>query len=117
MNRTLFGIATATLLLSTIIFWWACLVYAAPIPDTYTNDNFWESIHDAPVSFVGTGSGGYYGYTTTGKYFEQLPVVNDLAIRLHRFSIDSAWYYISDQGIIQAETDIIALSIYLGRIG
>jgi hypothetical protein len=53
--------------------------------------------------------------TATGKIFSQYLITNSLDIRLQRFSIDEASYYISDRGIILADSDTVALSIYLSR--
>jgi hypothetical protein len=85
----------------------------AAIPALYTNDNFWSSEHDQPVSFVGDGQGNFYGTTLTGKTFTQTAIENSLNVRIHKFLIDEAFFYITDHGVIKAETDIAALSIYL----
>lgn len=90
------------------------MVFAA-IPAVYTNDNFWTAEHDVPVFFEQDTLGNFFGSTKTGKVFSQTNIQNDLGIRLQKFSIDEAYYYISDQGIIVAETDIEALSIYLTK--
>jgi len=36
-----------------------------------------------------------------------------LNIRLQKFMIDEAFFYVSDRGIINAPSNVIALSIYL----
>jgi hypothetical protein len=87
----------------------------AAIPKTYTNDNFFTSLHDAPVTYWRDSLGNSYGYTARGKYFSQTNVANNSNVRLQKFVIDEAFYYISDRGIIQAESDLAALSIYLIR--
>jgi hypothetical protein len=92
------------------------LLAEASIPNQYTNDNFWTSTHDQPVSFSRDVNGNFSGITKTGKKFEQRIIENTLSVRLQRFSIDQAFFYISDQGIIQADNDTMALSIYLMRI-
>jgi len=38
-------------------------------------------------------------------------------VRLHRFSIDEAYFYISSVGLITAPNDLVALSIYLAQVG
>jgi hypothetical protein len=91
-------------------------VYAA-IPAIYTNENFFTTEHDAPASFTQDSFGNFSGLTISGKLFTQKKVVTDLAVRLHLFTIDQAHFYVSGQGIIQADTDTVALSIYLARIG
>jgi hypothetical protein len=101
---------------ATIVLWCASFVYAfAAIPATYTNDNFLTSTHDAPVMFTQDAAGNFSGYTKSGKTFEQLVIHNGLGVKLHRFMIDEAFFYISDKGIIWAENDTVALSIYLTR--
>jgi len=89
----------------------------AQVPTTYTLENIFSSVHDAPKSFWLDGSGGFAGYTLTGKYFQQQPVVSDVHVSLQRFSIDQAHFYISNFGLINAESDTVALSIYLSRAG
>ena len=89
----------------------------AAIPDTYTNDNFWTSTHDVPVSFWQDELGNFYGLTESGKSFSQGNIANDFNVRLYKFSIDEAFFYVSDQGIIRAADDLHALSIYLTRLG
>jgi hypothetical protein len=86
----------------------------ASIPAFYTNENFWDSTHDMPVSFTVDVQGNVGGFTQTGKRFTQTNVQNSASVRLQRFSIDEAFFYISDKGIIKASSDVEALSIYLG---
>lgn len=81
----------------------------------YTNDNFNTIAHEKPDFFAADGSGGFYGYTETGRPFFQRNITNLYDIRLHRFEIDFAYFYISDKGVIHAEDDLAALSIYLTR--
>jgi hypothetical protein len=78
----------------------------------YSLDNFWTSEHEAPAWFMADGNGGFYGETVAGTPFSQKPVLNNLSIRLHKFAIDDAFFYISDRGAFHAENDIKALSIY-----
>lgn len=78
----------------------------------YTLDNFWTTNHEAPAWFLADGNGGFYGETVAGTPFTQKPILNNLSIRLHKFAIDDAFFYISDRGAFQAENDIKALSIY-----
>ena len=88
----------------------------AQIPATYTNDNFWTSEHDRPVSFSGDGQGNYYGVTETGKSFSQISIENPYQLRIQKFMIDEAFFYITDQGVIKADSDLAALSIYLTKV-
>ena len=85
----------------------------ASIPAVYTNDNIWTSTHDQPVSFEQDQWGNFFGFTKTGKSFSQVNIKNSLNIRLQKFAIDEAFFYVSDRGIITADSDIMALSIYL----
>lgn len=107
----------AILVMSVLILFWCSMqvAEAASIPAVYTNENFWTSPHDQPVSFSRDAAGNFSGRTLTGKIFTQTAVVTDLNIRLHRFAIDEAFFYISNRGIIIAPTDLAATSIYLNR--
>lgn len=87
----------------------------ASIPAVYTNDNIFTSEHDRPVSLTVLGDGSFTGTTATGKVFYQNTIENSLSVRLQRFSIDEAFFYVSDRGIIVAPSDTVALSIYLTR--
>ncbi len=89
----------------------------AAIPLIYTNSTFMTDEHDAPASFTQDSLGNFYGSTVTGKMFSQNIITNSESIRLQRFAIDEAFFYISDRGIIVADSDTIALSIYLTRVG
>jgi hypothetical protein len=84
----------------------------AAIPALYTNDNFWTSEHDKPLSFSVDALGNFEGVTETGKIFRQTNVPNSSSIRLQRFSIDEAFFYISDKGVIIANSDQEALEKY-----
>ncbi len=78
----------------------------------YTNQNFLNLDHETPVYFETTYSGGFWGYTDTGREFTQKPIINDLDLRIHRFTIDEVFFYITDRGPIFAESDLQAVSIY-----
>jgi hypothetical protein len=92
------------------------LLAIAMIPQTlgayFTNENFQTERHNPPSWFVANENGGFYGELTDGTTFAQIPVQNSLGIRMQKFEIDSAYFYISDRGVIYADTDIEALSIY-----
>ncbi|MCB9812233.1 hypothetical protein H6778_01090 [Candidatus Nomurabacteria bacterium] len=104
------------LVLSVALFGVAFPLYAA-VPATYTNENFFTSEQDAPVTFTQAADGSFSGMTEGGKTFYQRPVVSDIHVHLHRFSIDEAHFYISSLGLILADSDTVALSIYLARAG
>jgi hypothetical protein len=115
MNGNLL-IPFSALVVSTIVLWCATVIHVhAAVPTTYTNDNFFTSVHDAPAWFKQDVSGNFYGQTESGKWFEQRFITNSLEVKLQRFSIDDAFFYVSDRGIILAPSDIVALSIYLAR--
>lgn len=107
---------TATTLVLLVFIATATPTVAA-IPSTYTNDNFWTSEHDKPQSFTQDAFGNFSGTTEAGKVFYQRNIENTLSVRLQRFAIDEAFFYVSDRGIIIAPTDTVALSIYLTRVG
>lgn len=107
MTRVFVSLVVALSLLPQLSF--------AAIPAVYTNDNYWISEHDQPAQLFRMTSGDFYGFTTTGKYFTQINIANEYHVRLNKFTIDRAYFYISDKGIIQADSDIAALSIYLAQ--
>jgi hypothetical protein len=102
-----FGVLTLLIISTQTVF--------ASIPAVYTNDNIWNSEHDKPVTVEQDAFGNFSGRTETGKVFYQNNIENSFSVRLQRFSIDEAFFYISDKGIIIAPTDTVALSIYLTR--
>ncbi len=79
----------------------------------FTLENFSLSgEHPAPKSFTTDGAGGFWGVTTDNRLFTQRPIINDQGIKLHKFTIDDAYFYISDRGVFLAHSDLVALSIY-----
>jgi hypothetical protein len=74
-------------------------------------------VHDRPTYFWQDSLGNFHGTTESGKAFSQVAVTMEPTIRLHKFSIDEAFFYISDQGVIWADSDLAALSIYVTRLG
>jgi len=83
------------------------------IPSVYTNENYQTSTHEQPVSFLSDGMGGFYGHTISGREFKQTRVINSADITLYKFSIDEAFFYISDKGQIWAGSDLEAISVYI----
>ena len=100
----------------SFLFGMTVLPAQAAIPALYTNNNFFTSEYDSPVSFVQDALGNFSGVTETGKTFYQRSVVVNISVHLHHFAIDDAYFYISSYGIILAESDTAALSIYLTRV-
>lgn len=82
---------------------------------TYTNQNISTAYHEAPSDFSIGSSGESMGSTVSGIPFRQYNVTNNAHIRLQRFEIGLAYWYVSDQGIIWADSDLMALSIYLSK--
>ena len=101
----------------TITITTPALLQAAVIPSVYSADSFVTSYHDKPLSFERDEYGNFFGITESGKTFTQTYVTSSIALRLQKFSIDEVEFYISDRGIINAENDIEALSIYLVAVG
>ncbi len=112
MKRWIFG----TTLSLSLLFGLSAPVEAA-IPAVYTNSNLFTSEQDAPISFIQDTLGNFSGLTATGKAFTQRAVVADIHVRLHSFAIDQANFYISNFGTFLAESDTVALSIYLAQAG
>lgn len=80
---------------------------------TYTNDNFATTPHERPAYFEGNQTDGFWGYTESGRTFTQMPIQNNFDIKIHKFAIDDAFFYITDRGVINAPNDLTALSVYL----
>jgi len=89
---------------------------ASSVSDVYTSENFETSYHDRPLSFDEDEFGNFRGVTETGKVFTQTYVAIAIPNRLQKFSIDDVSFYISDRGVIEAENDIEALSVYLSLL-
>ena len=81
----------------------------AAVPQTYTNGNLWSSTHDVPTSFSIQPDGSIVGTTQTGKTFRQSNVVNDHGVRLQKFTIDEAWFYVTGHETFSTSTDALAV--------
>ena len=81
----------------------------------YTNKNFHLLLHEEPVYFELTSTGAFWGYTNTGREFIQKTISNENNVRIHKFIIDDAFFYITDRGEIFANSNIQAVSIYYSR--
>lgn len=81
----------------------------------YTKESIHTAYHEAPSSFSVASNGEAVGSTVSGMPFRQRNITNDLQIRLQRFEIGLAFWYVSDKGVIWADDDLTALSIYLSR--
>jgi len=82
-----------------------------------TNANWQHSPYCTaePDWFIVNDDGSSFGQLTSGAQFTQRNVSNDLGVRLQRFQLEEAFWYVTDKGDIHAETDIQALSIYLSN--
>lgn len=70
----------------------------------------------APVDyFTVNDDGSAWGALTSGKTFRQFNISNELGVRLQKFTLENAYWYITDRGVIHADTDVQALSIYLTK--
>lgn len=109
--------------LQAFVFTYICIgimcvpsfVSANTLAPIYTNESYFTLSHEKPARFYADGDGGFYGFTETNRPFYQRNIVNTLSIRLQRFQIDEAFFYITDKGVIYADNDIAALSMYLSR--
>jgi hypothetical protein len=81
----------------------------------YAQDNVRTVYQEAPSSFTVSADGTADGTTISCIRFQQINITNSAGIRLQRFEIGSAYWYVSDRGIIWAASDLAALSIYLSR--
>lgn len=68
----------------------------------------------APVEKFVVVDGETYGTLTSGVVFTQKNVAGS-SIRLQRFEMEEVRWYVSDRGVIEAESDIQALSKYLSK--
>lgn len=83
---------------------------------TYDAENIHNVYHEAPSEFTVDANGDAFGTTVSGMAFRQYSVANEYNIRLQRFAIGTTGWYVSDRGIIWADNDLTALSIYLSRV-
>ena len=68
----------------------------------------------APVDyFVVEENGESWGFLTSGVQFTQTNISNDLGVRIQRFQLEDAYWFVTDEGVIEATTETEALSIYL----
>ncbi len=81
-----------------------------------TNQN-WEHSERcmAPVENFTVVDGEVYGTLTSGVAFTQKNVVGS-SIRLQHFEMEEVSYFVSDRGVIKAESPIQALSVYLSKV-
>ena len=68
----------------------------------------------APVENFTVVDGETYGTLTSGVVFTQKNVAGS-SIRLQHFQMEDVSWYVSDRGVIEAESAIQALSVYLSK--
>jgi tricorn protease-like protein len=80
------------------------------------NNQNWEHSERcmAPVENFTVVDGETYGTLTSGVVFTQKNVAGS-SIRLQHFQMEDVSWYVSDRGVIEAESPIQALSKYLTR--
>ncbi len=66
-----------------------------------------------PVDFWFNQEGEAFGTLEDGTSFSQINIATDLGIRLQKFQWGDLFWYVSDRGVIYADCDLQALSIYL----
>ncbi|MEZ4194977.1 MAG: hypothetical protein R3B53_01085 [Candidatus Paceibacterota bacterium] len=70
-------------------------------------------LDEKPVSLFEDIAGCFYGSTEGGFNFTQQPVTNEFDLRIQKFVMGDLVFYISDLGVITADSDLMAISIYL----
>ena len=108
----------STLIKSLFVFLAAltCLLPSLSYGYTYDNATIHTVYQEAPRQFEVDEHGNTVGTTVSGMSFRQYSIANSYGIRLQRFEIGLAFWYVSDRGIIWADNDITALSVYLSRV-
>lgn len=97
------------------LFLFGLILHASVAAAETTMANIWTVPQAQPDSFYVHPAGGFWGITTEGEVFRQAPLVTDPSIRIHKFTIGTAYFYVSDRGFIKASSDFVAMSMYLGR--
>jgi predicted RND superfamily exporter protein len=110
----------STIIRGLFIFVPFLLVSLVPITTNafmYTQDTIQSVYHEAPATFHVDAYGNTEGATVSGMVFRQYTVASEYGVRLQRFEIGNAHWYVSDKGVIWEDTDLGALSVYLSRLG
>ena len=81
------------------------------------NNQNWEHSArcTAPIAHFELNNGVFTGELTSGVVFTQKNVAGS-SIRLQHFQMEDVSWYVSDRGVIEAESDIQALSVYLSKV-
>jgi hypothetical protein len=91
-------------ILTLVPAWFLCVSFATA-----------ASLSDQPAHFYQDAAGNWYGETVSGQSFSQKNIPNDAGIRLQRFVLGDISYFITDQGVIWADSNLHAISIYFAR--
>ncbi len=91
------------------------IVSLAAVSCDNNNWQYSERCIVSPASFTVKENGEVFGETKNGILFSQTNVINGYT-HMQKFEMESVYWYISDRGIIYAENDSRALSIYLAKI-
>lgn len=98
-----------------ILSLWFCLLLPSGVMAYGVTDIQNPLLDEAPAWLMSDSLGGFYGETESGLSFTEQSVVNDYSIKLHKFTISDTFWYITDKGVIEADNDLVAISIYLAR--
>ncbi|MFT5036938.1 MAG: hypothetical protein ACI9VM_000508 [Candidatus Azotimanducaceae bacterium] len=99
----------------SLILFLVPITSSAAVLDASTNSVFLANEFEKPATLTLDGNGGFYGYTETGLQYTQKPITNTFGVKLHKFTIADEFFYMTDQGRIDAPDDLTATSIYLSR--
>jgi len=88
----------------------------ASLPVASANFDFVTDSHPAPISFIVNTSGEAYGELEGGYSFTQKNIFMENNIKIQKFVTGAHFFYISDKGIIEAENDLRAISIYFSLV-
>jgi hypothetical protein len=94
---------------------WLSLIFPSGVMANGVTDIQNPLLDEVPAWLMSDSLGGFYGETETGLSFTEQSVVNDYSIKLHKFTINDTFWYVTDRGVIEAVNDLEAVSIYLAR--
>lgn len=92
----------------------AMAMMSASVTCNFDNYLTSEVCTSPPATFDIDADGNFTGELESGVPFSQTNIVNGIT-RLQRFTLQDYYHFVSDKGVIMAETDIQALSVYLTR--
>ncbi len=83
---------------------------------TYTNDNIHTAYHEAPREFSVDEGGNTVGETVSGAVFTQETIYDVDGVRIQKFMIGEAFWYVSNFGVLFCSGDSEALQYYTQNI-